>query len=116
MFGGFTNEKWNANNNYVYDKNAFIFSLINPENKPAMLPTKHPEESIYCHPHYGPTFGKGHDIYISDHSNINKLSHSLICNTYQHPEYAHNSLEARRFLAGSEKFCVAEIEVFHKVH
>lgn len=114
IFGGFTGEKWNQANNYVHDKNAFIFSLINQRNTPIMLKTNVSEHSIYSHPSYGPTFGSGHDIFISDNSNSNSLSHSILCHTYQHPDFSYNSDDAKKFLAGNDKFKVAEIEVFHK--
>lgn len=115
IFGGFTEEKWSFINNYVTDRNAFIFSLINRQNEPILLRTKHPDESIYCHPNHGPTFGKGHDIFISDDSNMNNLSHAYIGHTYQHPKYIHNMEEAKKFLAGVEKFQTADIEVFQRV-
>jgi hypothetical protein len=81
---------------------------------PVVLKTTNPDESIYCHSHYGPVFGKGHDIFISDQSNSSALSYSRLCATYRHPDFVHNSKEANCFLAGSEKFQVAEIEVFHQ--
>jgi hypothetical protein len=30
--------------------------------------------AIYCHQSYGPTFGSGYDIYVSDNSNSNTSS------------------------------------------
>jgi len=34
IFGGFTEKAWNSTSGYVADPKAFIFSLVNKENKP----------------------------------------------------------------------------------
>ena len=34
IFGGFNEIEWNSTNREYYDPNAFLFSLINKENKP----------------------------------------------------------------------------------
>ena len=31
--------------------------------------------AIYCHSNYGPTFGNGHNFYVSDNSNQNLSSY-----------------------------------------
>lgn len=116
IFGGFTEAYWNLHNNYAYDRKAFIFSLVSRKHTPAIFKSSNPDESIYCHPHYGPVFGKGHDLFIADRSNVDLHSYSRLGTTYQHPDFVHNSREANCLLAGAERFQVAEIEVFHKLN
>jgi hypothetical protein len=41
-------------------------------------------------------------------------SHSNLSHTYSHPQYAYGTDEANSFLAGSHKFQLDEIEVYHK--
>jgi len=69
---------------------------------------------IYCEKSHGPIFGGGHDLLISDKSNINTTSHSKLGHSYIHPDYAYGSNEANSFLAGSHTFQVTEIEVYTK--
>ncbi len=38
---------------------------------------------IYCHPNYGPTFGKySHDLFIADQCNNNRTSHANFPHCY----------------------------------
>lgn len=62
-FGGFTSFHWNyANNNYANDSKAFVFSLDNRE----CYKYNNNGNAIYCHSSYGPTFGGGFDLYLSN--------------------------------------------------
>ena len=64
-FGGFINKGWSSEGRWIYDSKAFLFSLehyecyfyknINTNGK-----------IIYCDESYGPLFGDGYDLYISD--------------------------------------------------
>ncbi|KAK8799460.1 hypothetical protein WA158_006009 [Blastocystis sp. Blastoise] len=88
IFGGYTNQNWESrtSNYYKSYSKEFVFTLNNEHDIP---PTKyeytHSDKSlgIYCNPSYGPTFGGGHDIYISNdcHSNTNSY-----CNAYSFSE------------------------------
>jgi hypothetical protein len=113
VFGGYTQQLWNGTGQRA-DKNAFIFSLINKDNQPVKMKIKLPERAIFCRPDHGPMFGVANcDFFICDYSNLNLNSGSPdLGQTYAHPRYAHGSSEAKSFLAGSERFQVAEIEVF----
>ena len=71
--------------------------------------------SIYCHELYGPTFGNGCDLFISDGANSNSKSCSNLGLNFKHPKYQFDSKEAKKFLAGSHHFNVNEIEVYSKV-
>ncbi|KAK8797595.1 hypothetical protein WA158_005941 [Blastocystis sp. Blastoise] len=75
IFGGYTDQSW-AGSGYKFYSKEFLFTLSNEHGIP---PTKYDYISsdkscgIYCNSSYGPTFGGGHDIYISNdcHSNTN---------------------------------------------
>ena len=112
VFGGFTQAAWSSTSKYVFDKNAFIYSLVNESDAPIKIECSQPEVAIYCSANYGPTFGTGHCFNICDHSNTNSLSYSNWSESYKHPTHASGSNEAKIFLAGSSYFQTAEIEVF----
>jgi hypothetical protein len=114
IFGGYTEATWEGNDICKEDPNAFIFSLVNDDNKPIKMkiPNQNIQNAIYCHPFIGPTFsGFGGDFNISSDSNTNEFSRS----TYQHPNYQLGSNEAQNFLAGSCNFSTSEIEVYQVV-
>jgi hypothetical protein len=114
VFGGFTSAKWTSNGDWTYDPNAFIFSLRRSgnSNKERFNVTQ-PTYAFYSHSSYGPTFGGGHDIYVSDSSNTNENSNSNLGRSYQLPKnITYESTEARNYLAGSYRWKTTEIEVF----
>ena len=111
-------------NRYQYDSKAFLFSLV---NKPGWPPDKLPQtgidgssraHSLRFHPSYGPTFGGGHDIYISSNASSNTNSYSNLGYTYSPPRgYSYGSSFAQTFLAGSYGsygFKPDEIETFYE--
>jgi hypothetical protein len=62
-FGGFTSLHWSyASNNYANDSKAFVFSLDNKE----CYKYNNNGNAIYCHSSYGPTFGGGLDLCLSN--------------------------------------------------
>jgi hypothetical protein len=119
IFGGFTAVSWESGRSpgiYKSDQNAFIFSLTNKDNRPVKMkidPKRH-KYAIYCYPNDGPTFGGGHDIYIADNANTKMDNNSHLGFSYKHPQYAQGTNEAEKFLAGSHKFQLDEIEVYEK--
>jgi hypothetical protein len=116
IFGGFTTTDWDSSNGYISDPNAFIFSLTNKDNQPIKMkinPNEH-HRAIYCHSDNGPTFGSGHDIYIANNANKTWNSYSDLGRTYRHPQYEEGTIEALRFLVGSHKFQLDEIEIYQK--
>jgi len=76
IFGGFASVPWSSLNGfYKKDNSAFLFSLTNPSNTPLKLKVYIPENAVCHHLSYGPTFGGGHDLYVSSLSNeLNELS------------------------------------------
>ena len=106
---------------YQYDSKAFLFSLV---NKPGWAPVKLPQtgidsskrqHSIYIHSSYGPTFGGGHDIYISNSASSNRNSYSNLGWTYSPPSgHSYSSTFAKTFLAGTQYFTPDEVETFYE--
>ena len=104
-----------------YDSNAFLFSLV---NKPGWAPVKLPQTGKYSssrqcsindYPSFGPTFGGGHDIYISNYASSNRNSYGKLGQTYSPPSgYSYRSTFARTFLAGTYSFTPDEIETFYE--
>ena len=103
IFGGFTK--------YKPDRNSFLFSLTNKDNRPCKMnikPIQH-EYAIRCYSELGPTFGLYSDIYVASNSNTNTFCFSNLGVSYQHPQYAALSIKAKSFLAGAYEFQLSEI-------
>jgi hypothetical protein len=106
--GGYTALPWKKIKEWGSDPTAFTFSLTHH--------TKHAKQkdlsrSIYCYPTHGPTFGgagTGFDLKIEGECNVSNESCSYGTFTYELPPGADPST----YLAGSEYFNVAEIEIF----
>ena len=64
--------------------------------------------AVGCYSSCGPLFGGGHDLCIHHKCNTVKQSFSNLGVTYTLPPRQ----DSRTFLAGSQYFLVAEIEVF----
>ena len=115
VFGGYTQKDWSGNVGWKNDDNAFIFSLINKENKPLLMKCLRPNLAIWCQNAFGPIFGGANsDIFICSHSNELEGSYANLGFSYSHPQYAKASSQAQNFLAGSYKFKTVEIEVYMK--
>jgi hypothetical protein len=113
IFGGYTEQDWTHTDGYKNDPKAFIFSLVNKENKPLVMKPQN-QNVIICNSFFGPLFGAGAEIAIVSNSNQNNNSNSNLGNCFKHPDYSHGSNEAKSFLAGSFNFKTVEIEVFTK--
>jgi hypothetical protein len=115
IFGGYTDAFWDQDDHSKLDENAFVFSLINKEKKPARFNVAKGKErnAIVCSGSYGPIFGtgSGNDLCIVSESNTN-FNFSNFGHNYVHPCYLADSNRAKCFLAGTYQFKVEEIEVF----
>ena len=110
-----------SSNKYQYDSKAFLFSLA---NKPGWAPVKLPQTgrhssnraySVRFGSVYGPTFGAGHDIHISNSASSNSHSYSNLGHTYSAPSgYSYSSTFAKTFLAGTYNFTPDEVETFYE--
>ena len=88
---------------------SFVFSMVNPQGMaPSKMPlVKNQQNAIYCNSDRGPTFGGGHDIYISTNANSSGSSYSNLGHTYQLPTGQQNT-----FFTGARNFNVTDYEVF----
>lgn len=108
--------------NFRYDQNAFIFSLTNPENRPLRIDVSNPSEAILCHQSYGPSFGNG-DILIISNSNTHNYNFSNLSSSYIQQTMSastsssvdKSSTKIESLLTGNRYFRVANIEVFHRL-
>ena len=119
VFGGFTEQKWHSDGEFVTDPKAFIFSLVNKEEKPfKAFCSNEGQLAIGCNSKFGPCFGgegrHAKDLCIHSDSNITKNSFSNFGYAYQHLDYLKETAEARNILAGSFIFETVEIEIFAK--
>ena len=106
---------------YQYDSKAFLFSLV---NKPGWAPVKLPQTGKYSsrrkysvcfHSSYGPTFGGGKEIYISNYASSNSHSYSNLGHTYSSPGgNSYSSIFSQTFLAGTHHFTPDEVETFYE--
>jgi hypothetical protein len=110
IFGGFSDQSWDGGC-WKASSRAFLFSIVNPAG---LAPMKLPltgewnKCAIGCSFACGPVFGSGSDLCIRDNCNTVKESYSYLRGSYTLPP-GQNKMT---FLAGSEFFLVAEIEVF----
>ena len=72
--------------------------------------------AIYRCSGYGPTFGGGHDIYISNNAASNRYSSTYCGDTYPLPPGYSSSGGSCRFYAGggSYTFTPTDVEVFYE--
>ena len=110
-----------SSDKYQYDSKAFLFSLVNrPGWAPVQLPQtgRHSSKRVYSvrfRSSYGPTFGGGHDIYISNSASSNSNSGSNLGHTYSPPSgHSYGSTFAQTFLAGTYYFTPDEVETFYE--
>ena len=121
VFGGYTQVGFQSSmGNWVPDECAFLFTLSNAHGiaptKLALKPDR-AQNGIYHHFNCGPTFGgrglcrwgsiTGHDLRISDNSNMNTSSTSNLGNCY-----ADVTGKGQTLFAGASPFQLSEIEVF----
>ena len=67
-------------------------------------------------PTYGPSFGGGHDIHISDNADTSPPnSYAKLGYSYPLPQgYSYETYQASSLLAGSMKFIPNEVEVYYR--
>ena len=71
------------------------------------MPLKTQHNAISSYSSYGPTFGAGHDLHISNNANANSSSYSRLGLTYECPPG-----QQETFFTGSNPFTVTDYEVF----
>jgi hypothetical protein len=111
IFGGYSDQSWESNSKCKSSSRAFLFSMVNPAGvAPMKLPLtgKWNYNAMGCYFSRSPMFGGGSDLCVQDNCNTVTNACSRLGHTYTLPP----GQDSRTFLAGSEFFLVAEIEVF----
>jgi hypothetical protein len=119
IFGGYCPLEWNSSGNYQFNKDSWMFSLVNANKKKYQFPqiSNNGQYSTYCYSSYGPTFGGGHDLYVVSNSNTTTGSYSNFGYNFDSAKvigHAYGSTQAQAFLAGSYNFQTLDIEVYHQ--
>ena len=94
---------------------AFLFSLYNVKgyNPVKLTQYQNQQNAMYRCSSRGPTFGSGHDIYISDNALSNQNSYTNCGNTYSVPSgYSAGNCG---FFTGGFHFTPTDIEVFYEI-
>ena len=113
IFGGFAEKAW-IHGIWVQDPKAYIFSIVNKDNKPFKAISDN-NGQISCDTSVGPVFGCagiGRDICIASDSNTNQTSCCNFGGAFKHTVYQFGTEKAKTLLAGSYRFKTVEIEVF----
>jgi len=103
--GGFASISWASTGGYRADPNAFIFSLDTCQK---FVQYRNPNYAINDSSGYGPTFGGGHDIYISSGCKSNSSSYCNCNHTYSF----FNSYNMVNSGTQNTSFQVADYEVY----
>ncbi len=112
IFGGYTSIPWSSSGGYKTDSTAFLFSLTNPSNTPLKLKVKPGQNAVSHYSLFGPTFGGGHDLYVSSLSNTNRNSF-MNFSSYEFPNVLSGNEGGEFIVGGSDNgFQIVEIEVF----
>ncbi|XP_068717254.1 uncharacterized protein [Montipora capricornis] len=119
IFGGYTDVSWSSSCGYVSSSKSFIYSLYNINGyAPVKLQVKSGIQryAIYRCSSYGPTFGGGHGIHISNNAASNRNSYTQCGWSYPLPQGYSSSGTSCRFYAGggSYKFTPTDVEVFYE--
>ena len=107
---------FSGSGDWVSSVNAFLFSLKNKDNlKPFKAAVyRYSEYALRHNSDYGPTFGGGHDLKISNNANSNTDSYTRFGCTYQPPPgYTYNAANTKALLADTFYFTPSEVEVFY---
>lgn len=119
IFGGYANATWDQSNKYKNDPGAFLFSLVNAQNKRIKFKVNDSHSAIYCNAAYGPTFGNSFDLHITHNSNVkNAKNYSQLGNSYvimTHTEEIDPSSDQRnkfQHFTEAKNFVVSEIEIY----
>ena len=100
---------------YTSASKAFLFSLYNSKgyNPVKLTQYQNQQYAILRHSSYGPTFGNGHDIYISDNALNDNRSYTYCGHTYSVPSgYSAGNCD---FFTGAQYFTPTDIEVFYEI-
>jgi len=100
---------------YTSASKAFLFSLYNNDgyNPVKLTQYQNQHRAMYHRSDYGPTFGGGHDIYVSNNALSNSASYTYCGHTYSVP--SGYSTGYCGFFTGGRYFTPTDIEVFYEI-
>ena len=100
---------------YSTTSKAFLFSLYNKDgyNPVKLTQDLNQHNAMYHCYNYGPTFGAGHDIHISNNAMSNSGSYTYCGYTYSVP--SGYSAGYCGFFTGGRYFTPTDIEVFYEI-
>ncbi|XP_048587349.1 deleted in malignant brain tumors 1 protein isoform X2 [Nematostella vectensis] len=115
IFGGYSNISWTGSHTYKSSSKDFLFTIFNTNGyRPEKLPLRSSNYmSIFDTASYGPTFGAGHDLYISNMANTNSGGSFTYSLSYKLPTGCSSSRCG--VLAGSYYFTPSEVEVYYEI-
>ncbi|XP_074627754.1 uncharacterized protein LOC141885771 isoform X2 [Acropora palmata] len=121
IFGGYTDLSWSSPRfcTWASSSKSFLYSLYNINGfSPVKLQITSGRQiyAIYRCSRYGPTFGGGHDIHISNNAARYQNSRTYCGDTYHLPPGYSSSGNSCRFYAGggSNYFTPTDVEMFYE--
>eukprot|EP00471_Norrisiella_sphaerica_P003813 CAMPEP_0184478388 /NCGR_PEP_ID=MMETSP0113_2-20130426/434_1 /TAXON_ID=91329 /ORGANISM="Norrisiella sphaerica, Strain BC52" /LENGTH=349 /DNA_ID=CAMNT_0026856163 /DNA_START=480 /DNA_END=1526 /DNA_ORIENTATION=- len=113
IFGGYNSASWNSGNSSYSAVKSCLFSLRSQRCDPCLILPQSPNGSnnVYNSSGHLPTFGGGHDLYLSNQCNTTQNSYSNLGHSYQVPSGT-SGHDKHLLLAGSKNFKVNEVEVW----
>jgi hypothetical protein len=105
-FGGYTSIDWDTSNSYKGDENStsFLFSLSNNKK---IINDSYRQDSIWTGNNYGPIFGNGYDLCVS---NYFKVTESTSCLKSAYGANDHSICPY--YLNGTNFFYITNLEVY----
>ena len=114
IFGGFSSVSWTSYGNWKQAPNSFLFSLTNIYGtNPTKFQLKNNNDShaIKDHSSYGPIFGQGHDLWVTNDFFNNGIYSGFPC-TYEDSIGKGRSTFTGDTNNSNSNFKIKEIEVF----
>ena len=103
---------------YVYSTKTFMFSLYNINGYAPVkqkIKSSHYSKAIYTCSRHRPTFGRGHDLYISNNAASNRNSYTACDCSFTPPTgYSGSCSYCNYYTGGSSHFTPTDVEVFYE--
>jgi hypothetical protein len=93
---------------FISDPHAFLFSFSSNSSIKYSLIDRNSKYAIWNASNYGPTFGRGADLFVCSQCDIIEESYSKLPSTYRDPTGLSD-----KALAGQQQFYIHDIEIYH---
>lgn len=108
-FQSYTRISWHSDkSHFLGDPYAFLFSFSSKSSVKYSLIDRTSQYAIWNAPNYGPTFGRGADLFVTSQCHVIGESYSRLPSSYRDPTGL-----AKKALAGEEQFFIEDIEIYH---